>query len=64
MVGRGSIMAAIVTPSEQVTQKVILENVSWETYQGLLADRGERSQPRYNYDRGKLEINWGRVKTR
>src|SRR5215831_14029109 len=49
-------MAAIVTPSEQVIQKVILDNISWEMYQDLLAARGERSQPRYNYDRGKLEI--------
>jgi len=49
-------MAAIVTPLEQVTQKVILENISWETYQRLLAERGEDSQPHYNYDRGKLEI--------
>jgi len=49
-------MAAIVTPSEQATQKVILDNISWETYQRLLTERGEHNQPRYNYDRGKLEI--------
>jgi len=49
-------MAAIVTPLEQVTQKVILDNISWETYQRLLAERGEHSQPHYNYDGGKLEI--------
>ena len=49
-------MAAILNPPEQVTQKVILDNISWETYQRLLAERGERSQPRYAYDRGRLEI--------
>ena len=49
-------MAAILTPPQEVTQKVILDNISWETYQRLLAERGERSRPRYAYDRGRLEI--------
>jgi Uma2 family endonuclease len=49
-------MAAIITPPEQVTQKVILDNITWETYQRLLAERGENSKPRYAYDRGRLEI--------
>jgi Uma2 family endonuclease len=49
-------MAAILTPPEEVTQRVIIDNISWETYQRLLEERGESSQPRYAYDRGRLEI--------
>jgi Uma2 family endonuclease len=49
-------MAATSTPPEEATQKVILDNISWETYQRLLAERGENPQPRYSYDRGRLEI--------
>src|SRR3989442_9665178 len=49
-------MAAILTPPEQVTQRVILDNITWETYQRLMDERGERNQPRYAYDRGTLEI--------
>jgi Uma2 family endonuclease len=49
-------MTATLTPPEQVTQKVILENISWETYQRLMEERGERPKPRYAYDRGRLEI--------
>jgi len=49
-------MTASVTPQEQATQKVILDNISWETYQRLLDERGQRSKPRYAYDRGRLEI--------
>ena len=46
-------MATILNTPEQ---KVILNGVSWETYQRLLAERGENSSPRFNYDRGTLEI--------
>ena len=49
-------MTATLTPPEQATQKIILDNISWETYQRLLAERGQRSRPRYAYDRGRLEI--------
>jgi Uma2 family endonuclease len=49
-------MTATLTPPEQVTQKVILDNITWETYQRLMDERGERSRPRYAYDRGRLEI--------
>jgi Uma2 family endonuclease len=49
-------MTATLTPTEQVTQKVILDNISWETYQRLMEERGERPKPRYAYDRGRLEI--------
>jgi Uma2 family endonuclease len=37
-------------------QRVLLRNVSWETYQRLIAEREERPVPRFFYDRGVLEI--------
>ena len=49
-------MTATLTPPEQATRKVILDNISWETYKRLIDERGERPKPRYAYDRGRLEI--------
>jgi Uma2 family endonuclease len=46
-------MATVPGPSEQRT---ILHNVSWETYESLVADHRETSSPRFTYDRGTLEI--------
>jgi Uma2 family endonuclease len=40
----------------KVTQKVVLENVSWQTYQALLADLGNHRASRLTYDEGTLEI--------
>lgn len=42
---------------ERVAQTVVLRNISWETYQRLLKERGRDTQPRYNYHLGKLEIS-------
>jgi Uma2 family endonuclease len=36
--------------------RVLLHNVSWETYERLIAEREERPVPRFFYDRGELEI--------
>lgn len=36
--------------------RVLLRNVSWETYERLIAEREERPVPRFFYDRGELEI--------
>ena len=36
-------------------QKVILHGISWDTYERLLADHGDRAVPRFAYDRGVLE---------
>ncbi len=36
--------------------RVVLHNVSWETYEHLLADHVDSSAPRFAYDRGTLEI--------
>lgn len=38
------------------TQRVTLQNVSWQTYQALLADAGNHRSSRLAYDRGVLEI--------
>jgi Uma2 family endonuclease len=37
-------------------RRVLLRNVSWETYGRLIEEREERPVPRFSYDRGKLEI--------
>lgn len=36
--------------------RVLLKNVSWETYERLISEREERRVPRFFYDRGVLEI--------
>lgn len=35
---------------------LVLHDISWETYEQLLAIFGERSTPRMTYDRGTLEL--------
>jgi Uma2 family endonuclease len=46
-------MPAVITPS---AQRVVLRDVSWETYERLLKDLGQCSAPRLTYDQGVLEI--------
>lgn len=46
-------MVTVLSPPEQ---RVILHNVSWETYERLLKDLQDSSAPRMTYDRGTLEI--------
>ncbi len=46
----------MVVQSAPAEQRVTLRNVSWETYERILADHGESSAPRFVYDRGDLEI--------
>ena len=46
-------MQAVKSPAEQ---RMLLENVSWETYERLIAEREERRKPRFFYDRGVLEL--------
>ncbi|QIN84794.1 Uma2 family endonuclease [Rubrobacter tropicus] len=46
-------METVKSPAEQ---KVILHNASWETYERLMDERGDRRVPRFTYDRGELEI--------
>lgn len=46
-------MATVACPSERL---VILDRVSWETYERLLTEHGERNGTRFTYDGGVLEI--------
>jgi Uma2 family endonuclease len=46
-------MATIQSPHQP---RVILHDISWETYERLLADHADRRAPRFTYDRGTLEI--------
>ncbi len=46
-------MATVNSPPEPRT---ILHNISWATYEGLLADHENSNAARFTYDRGTLEI--------
>jgi len=46
-------MPIVASPPEQ---RVVLNNVSWETYERLLEDHLDSSAPRFTYDQGVLEI--------
>src|SRR5208337_1444786 len=46
-------MTTILSPPDQ---RVVLRNLSWETYSRLLSEHGDGSSPRFTYDRGILEI--------
>lgn len=46
-------MQTVQAPPEQ---RMILSNISWETYERLLADHEDSSAPRFTYDQGMLEI--------
>ena len=50
---RKTLMATLQKPPGP---SVVLENVSWQTYENLLADLVDSSAPRLTYDRGVLEI--------
>src|SRR5688500_8049244 len=44
------------TVLNRISQCAILSDVSWETYESLLADHENSSAPRFTYDQGTLEI--------
>lgn len=46
-------MVTVATPTDQ---RIVLSNISWETYERLVADRIDQSSPRLTYDQGTLEI--------
>ncbi len=46
-------MGSVVTVPEK---RMVLQNVSWETYERLLSDHADASTPRFTFDRGMLEI--------
>ncbi len=49
-------MATAAKPTESISQCVILQGVSWETYERLLADFEDSHAAHLTYDRGVLEI--------
>jgi Uma2 family endonuclease len=49
-------MATATKQESPPEQRIILKNVSWETYEGLLADHLDSSVPHFTYDQGVLEI--------
>lgn len=42
--------------SEKTTQRVVLSNISWQTYESLLAEAGDKRASRFSYSQGVLEI--------
>lgn len=44
------------TVKSSAEQRVLLRNISWETYERLLDERGDSRAPRFAYDQGELEI--------
>jgi Uma2 family endonuclease len=46
-------VATVATPPEQ---RIVLDNITWDVYEQLLATNRDRSVPRFTYDRGRLEI--------
>ena len=46
-------MRKVLSPPEQ---RVVLHNVSWETYERLLAGHIDCSSPRFTFDHGEVEI--------
>lgn len=49
-------MTTIAMLPEQATRRVVLEGVSWDTYERLLGDFVDRHTAHFSYDQGKLEI--------
>ncbi len=46
-------MATVLRAPEQ---RVLLDNITWDLYEGLLVAHRDRNVPRFTYDRGQLEI--------
>lgn len=46
----------MVTTEQAAAQRVVLRDVSWDTYERLLHDLEDRSAPRLTFDEGTLEI--------
>ena len=49
-------MATVLNLPKTAEARVVLPNVSWETYERLLTDLADCSVPHLTYDRGRLEI--------
>lgn len=46
-------METVKSPAEQ---RVVLRNISWDTYESLLESHESSSAPRFTYDQGEMEI--------
>jgi Uma2 family endonuclease len=46
----------MVTTATRSSQRVILQNISWQTFESILAEMGDNRATRLAYDRGILEI--------
>jgi Uma2 family endonuclease len=46
----------LLSDSSQQTQHIVMEGVTWQTYQALLKDLGDHRSSRLAYDQGVLEI--------
>ena len=46
-------MGTVKSPAEQ---RVVLRNVSWDTYESLLESHESNSAPRFTYDQGEMEV--------
>ncbi|SRR5713226_2409593 len=44
------------TVESQLERLVILDRVTWDTYERLIAEHGERCGTRFTYDEGVLQI--------
>ncbi len=49
-------MSTVLNLPKTTAARIVLPNVSWETYERLLTDLSDCSVPHLTYDRGRLEI--------
>jgi len=49
-------MATTLTRPDVVERRIVLRQVSWATYEALLADHVDRRVPHFTFDQGDLEI--------
>jgi hypothetical protein len=49
-------VAPLENPLLTATQRVVLQNISWQTYQALWAESGDRRASKFACSRGVLEI--------
>lgn len=49
-------MASALSTQEASEQRIVLQNIDWETYERILDSHKDESVPRFTYDRGRLEI--------
>ena len=50
------IVTTINPSAEKTTQRVVLSHISWQTYESLLAEAGDKRSSLFSYSQGVLEI--------